>query len=128
MSKHRLEVESVKWVKPNAVPFDEIRCAVCNILEDEYRLFRKFITFIRLRKKFISKYVWIRVGRKPSETDSVEFKISSKTPRGKKDSTKRHHHRHHKRQPGEQQFPIQVVTASLTFNNYFYLFLYLYIT
>ena len=33
---------------------------------------------------------------------------SHPTPRGKKDSTKRHHHRHHKRQPGEQQFPIQV--------------------
>ena len=42
---------------------------------------------------------------KPSETDSIKFKISSKTPRGKKDSTKRHHDRHHKRQPGEQQFP-----------------------
>ena len=48
---------------------------------------------------------------KPSETDSIKFKISSKTPRGKKDSTKRHNHRHHKRQPGEQQFPIQVVTG-----------------
>ena len=31
------------------------------------------------------------------ETDSIKFKISSKTPRGKKNSTKRHHHRHHKR-------------------------------
>ena len=30
---------------------------------------------------------------------------------GKKDSTERHHRRHHKRQPGEQQFPIQVVTG-----------------
>ena len=29
---------------------------------------------------------------------------------GKKDSTKRHPYRHHKRQPGEQQFPKQVVT------------------
>ena len=48
---------------------------------------------------------------KPSETDSIKFKISSKTTRGKKDSTKRHHHRHHKRQPGEQQFPTQVVTG-----------------
>ena len=47
----------------------------------------------------------------PSETDLIKFKISSKTPRGKKDSTKRHHHRHHKRQPGEQQFPKQVVTG-----------------
>ena len=48
---------------------------------------------------------------KPSETDSIKFKISSKTPHGKKDRTKRHHHRHHKRQPGEQQFSIQVVTG-----------------
>ena len=46
----------------------------------------------------------------PSETDSVKLQISSKTSRGKKDSTKRYHHRHHQRQPGEQSFPIQVVT------------------
>ena len=32
-------------------------------------------------------------------------------PRGKKDNTKRHHHRHHQRQPGEHQFPKQVVTG-----------------
>ena len=49
-------------------------------------------------------------GKSP-ETDSIKFKISSKTHCGKKDSTKRHHHRHHKRQPGEQQFPKQVVTG-----------------
>ena len=52
-----------------------------------------------------------KVGRNPPpppppETDSIKFKISPKTPRGKKNSTKRHHHRHQKRQPGEQQFPI----------------------
>ena len=47
-----------------------------------------------------------RVGRKPSETDSSKLKISPKTLHGKKDSTKRHHYRHHKRQPGEQQFPV----------------------
>ena len=46
-----------------------------------------------------------------SETDSIKLKISSKIPRGKKDSSKRHHHRHHKQQPGEQQFPTQVVTG-----------------
>ena len=42
---------------------------------------------------------------KPSETDSIKSKISSKTVRGEKDITKRHHHRHHQRQPDEQQFP-----------------------
>ena len=60
---------------------------------------------------FLSLFELVRVGRKPLETDSIKFKISSKTPRGEKDSTKRHHHRHHKRQPGEQQFPKQVVTG-----------------
>ena len=44
----------------------------------------------------------------PQKLTQLSFKISSKTPRGKKDSTKRHHHRPPKRQPGEQQFPIQV--------------------
>ena len=48
---------------------------------------------------------------KPSETDSIKFKISSKTSRGKKKSTKIHHHRHHKRQPDKQQFPKHVVTG-----------------
>ena len=36
MSSHRLEVESGRWVKPNAVPFDERKCVVCQKLEDEY--------------------------------------------------------------------------------------------
>ena len=30
-------------------------------------------------------------GKKNPETDSIKFKISFKTPRGKKDSTKRHY-------------------------------------
>ena len=47
----------------------------------------------------------------PQKLTQIKFKISSKTPHGKKDSTKRHQHRHHKRQPGKQQFPIQVVTG-----------------
>ena len=41
----------------------------------------------------------------------VKSRISSKTSRGKKDSTKRHQHRHDQRQLGEQQFPTQVVTG-----------------
>ena len=62
------------------------------------------------RKWLKYKYCMSRK-EKSSETDSIKFKISSKTPRGKKDSTKRHHHRHHKQQPGEQQFPKKVVTG-----------------
>ena len=48
---------------------------------------------------------------KPSEPDSVEPKISSKTSRGKLDSTKRHHQRHYQRVPGEQQFSIHMITV-----------------
>ena len=66
---------------------------------------------------------------KPSKADSIKSKISSKTSRAKK---------------GQQQkdtiidiisdsqansnFPYRLLPANLTFNNYFYLFLYLYIT
>ena len=65
---------------------------------------------------------------KPSETDSIKLKISSKTPHGKKDSTKIHYHRHHKDSQVNSNLPYRWSPASLTFNNYFYLFLYLYIT
>ena len=48
---------------------------------------------------------------------------------GKRTAQKWHHHRHRHRQPGEQQFPIQMVTGySNSFTTFFYLFLYLYIT
>ena len=49
------------------------------------------------------------------ETPQKLTQLSSRShPRhlvGKKDSTKRHYHRHHNQQPGEQQFPKQVVTG-----------------
>ena len=66
--------------------------------------------FGTLTTSYILSDMYEEVG-KPSEADSIKSQISSKTSRGKKDSTKRHHHRHHMRQPGEQQFPIQVVTG-----------------
>ena len=53
-----------------------------------------------------------RLYKSRKETPQKLTQLSSRShPRGKKDSTKRHHHRHHKRQPGEQQFPKQVVTG-----------------
>ena len=53
-----------------------------------------------------------RVGRKTLR--KLTQLISRSHPRhlvGKRTAKKRHHHRHHKRQPGKQQFPIQVVTG-----------------
>ena len=45
--------------------------------------------------------------------DRKTQKLTQLSPRsrGKKDSINRRHHRHHQRQPGEQIFPIQVVTG-----------------
>ena len=69
-----------------------------------------------------------RVVRKSSETDSIKFKISSKTSRGKKDSTKDTIIDITSDSQVNSNFPNRWSQASLTFNNYFYLFLYLYIT
>ena len=70
----------------------------------------------------------LRVVRKSSETDSIKFKISSKTSRGKKDSTKDTIIDITSDSQVNSNFPNRWSQASLTFNNYFYLFLYLYIT
>ena len=53
-----------------------------------------------------------RVG-KFSETDSIKFKISLSWEKGQH---KKSPSRHHQRQPGEQQFFIQVVTITLWYN------------
>ena len=71
---------------------------------------------------------YVRVGRKPSEPDSIKFKISSKTSRGKKDSTKDTVIDITSDSQVNSNFLYRWSPASLTFNNYFYLFVYLYIT
>ena len=67
--------------------------------------------------------------KKNPETYSIKFKISSKTPRGEKGQ--------HKKDTiiyitsdsmVNSNYPYRWSPASLTFNNYFYLFLYLYLT
>ena len=74
---------------------------------------------------WLIKRLWKSRKENPQKLTQLSSRSHPRHLVGKKDSTKRHHHRHHKRQPGEQQFP---KPASLTFNNYFYLCLYLYIT
>ena len=64
----------------------------------DYIYFGIIEVFFNHLKKWVGKF---------SETDSYKSQISSKTSRGKMDSTKGHHQRHHRRQPGEQQLKIQ---------------------
>ena len=63
----------------------------------------------------------VRVEGKSSEIDSIKFKISSKTPRGKKDSTKNITIDTTSDSQVNSNFPNRWSPVSLTFNNYFYL-------
>ena len=75
MSAHRLEVESVRWVKPNPIPFNERHCLNCSVLEDEYHFVLVCPLFLDLRKKYISKYYWSR----PSMFKFIELLNASNT-------------------------------------------------
>ena len=93
-------------------------------LESPHRVFEplKFYLFSLKCQKLIAPSI-----RAPRPVFKYSFNLSRKekppkltqlSPRsyprhlvGKKDSTKRRHQRHHKREPGEQLFPIQVVTG-----------------
>ena len=71
----------------------------------------------------------IQINRTPRHCKLMQpFRATQPPLRRKIESTNRHHYRHHQRQPGEQRFPTQWSSASSIFNNYFYLFLYLYVT
>ena len=68
-----------------------------------------------------------RVG-KPSKTDSIKFQISSRTSRGNRDSKKKDAIKDTISDSQlDSYFPYRWSSDSLTFNIYFYLFLYLYI-
>ena len=69
-----------------------------------------------------------KVGRKPSETDSVKSQISPKTSCGEKGQHKKTLIDIACDSQVNSYFQYRWSPASLTFNIYFYLFLYLYIT
>ena len=52
MSSQRLEVEAGRWLKPNRIPLDEIKCF---FLEDEFHFVLECSVYAELREKYISK-------------------------------------------------------------------------
>ena len=51
VSAHRLEVETGRWHKPVAVPFNERKCRTClNCLEDEFHFLLECPLYHELRK------------------------------------------------------------------------------
>ena len=60
LSSHRLHVETGRWKKPVKTPFNERKCAICNLLEDEFHFVLECSIYKELRKQYIAKYYWIR--------------------------------------------------------------------
>ena len=56
MSSHRLKVETGRWQKPTAIPFNERKCTLCLKLEDEFHFLLECPLFKDLRKKYVKKY------------------------------------------------------------------------
>jgi hypothetical protein len=53
-SAHRLQVEMVRWNKSLPIPFDERKCAQCDVLEDEFHCILQCPLYADLRKTYIS--------------------------------------------------------------------------
>ena len=58
MSSHRLKVETCRWQKPTAIPFNERKCTLCLKLEDEFHFLLECPLYKDLRKKEVKKYCW----------------------------------------------------------------------
>ena len=60
VSSHRLAVETGRWNKPVQIPFNERKCRICSVLDDEFHFVLECKQFEELRKKYIPRYYWIR--------------------------------------------------------------------
>ena len=56
LSSHRLEVETGRWHKPNAIPLENRVCSTCRELEDEYHFMLECSRYHDLRVSLIPNY------------------------------------------------------------------------
>ena len=69
MSSHRLKIETGRWHKPEAIPFNERKCITYNKLEDEIHALLECPLYNNLRKQLINKYFW----KKPNMPKFIEL-------------------------------------------------------
>ena len=55
MSSYRLKVETGRWQKPIAIPFNERKCTLYLKLEDEFHFLLYCPLYKDLRKKYVKK-------------------------------------------------------------------------
>ena len=60
VSSHRLIVESGRWMKPQATPFENRKCKICGVLEDEYHFVLECLLYVDIRKIYLHRYFWNR--------------------------------------------------------------------
>ena len=60
VSSHRLAVETGRWNKPVQIPFNDRKCRICSVLDDEFHFVLECKQFEELRKKYIPRYYRIR--------------------------------------------------------------------
>ena len=58
VSAHRLETESGRWHKPQKNPYNDRKCQLCNVLEDEFHFLLECPLYSDLRKNYIKKRYW----------------------------------------------------------------------
>ena len=66
---HRLEVETGRWARPTAIPFEERRCTSCHSLEDEFHFVLECSRYNDLRTIDIPSYY----RRRPNMLKLVEL-------------------------------------------------------
>ncbi|XP_052787930.1 uncharacterized protein LOC128222834 [Mya arenaria] len=60
MSSHMLSIETGRWHKPTATPYNERTCLFCNTLEDEYHFLLECQLYAELREMYIKPYYFKR--------------------------------------------------------------------
>lgn len=55
LSLHRLQIETGRWNKPHIIPINELKCKLCNTLEDEYHYVIECPIYSDLRKHYIKR-------------------------------------------------------------------------
>ncbi len=73
VSSHRLEIEAGRWHKPVSKPFDQRKCMICNVLEDEFHFLMICPMYTELRRIYIHSFYL----KKPSMFKLVELVSSS---------------------------------------------------
>ena len=59
-SSNRLMLETGRCHRPQSLPYEERKCIVCDIIEDEFHFILECSRYADIRQKYISKYYWSR--------------------------------------------------------------------